>query len=66
MDLSGISLHELEGLRSLLGVAGVELLAGQIRHLAHELGIEKASVSSLSLIRFGVKRGESGCTVIPA
>jgi hypothetical protein len=66
MDLLGVSPHELEGLRSLPGLTGVELLAGQIRHLAHELGVEKASVSTLSLIRFNMKRGESGCTVTRA
>src|SRR5258708_38484201 len=48
------------------GIAGVELLAGQVRHLADEFGIKKASVSGLRLICLGLKRGESGWTVVQA
>jgi hypothetical protein len=59
MDLLCILLHQFEGRRSPLGITRIELSAGQVRHLANKLGIEKASVSGLSLIRLGLKRDES-------
>ena len=48
MDLLCILLHQLEGFRSLSGFAGIELAAGEVCHLADELGVEKALVFGLS------------------
>ena len=39
-------------------------MAGQVRHLADELGIEEALVSGLGLIRLDLKGGESSWTVV--
>jgi hypothetical protein len=66
MDLLCVRLHLFECFRSPLGVSGVELLAGQIRHLADKFGIQKALVSGLGFIRFDLKRGKSSWTVIQA
>jgi hypothetical protein len=60
-----IPLHQLEGFRSIRGITGVELLTGQVRHLADEFDIEKASFYGLlGLIRLGQERGESSWTVV--
>jgi hypothetical protein len=48
------------------GITGIELLAGQVRYLANEFRIEKASVSWRCLIRLGLKRGESSWTLVQA
>ena len=52
--------------RSPLGLTGIELLAGQVRHLADELGVEKTSVPRLGLIRLGLKRGQDSWIVVQA
>ena len=62
-DLLCIGLQPLEGLRSLLRIARIELPAGQVRHLTDELGVEKTLVSGLGLIRLGLKLRKSRWTI---
>jgi hypothetical protein len=52
--------------RSTLGFTGIELLAGQVRHLTDELGAEKTSVPRLGLTRLGLKRGQDSWIVVQA
>src|ERR1700677_4815990 len=63
MDPLCVPLHQLEGLRSLPGISGIQLVAGKVRHLVYKLGVEKASVSGLGLIRLSLEGGESSWIV---
>src|ERR1700758_1613318 len=64
MDFLCIPLHELEGFGGLHGVTGIELPAGQVGQPADEFRIEEESISWLSLIRLGLKRGDSNWTIV--
>jgi hypothetical protein len=59
MNLVCIPSYQLKGLRSLHGIARIELLTSKFRHLTHELCIKKAFVPKLRSICLDLECGES-------